>query len=91
MKALPAYALRCEPPRGCGWWWEVYPTRRHWWSRRVTRRFRGPFWPPDDISGGPGRWMSEDQFEDYGNCFSHLERHEIADSFRWRGLINEQV
>ena len=82
------YVLRCEPPDGCGWWWEVTEGRLHWWSR-VTRIYRGPFWPGPDVTGGygPGRLMSQDEFDDYGDCVPYLQRHDLAEGMRWRGVI----
>lgn len=71
VKTRPAW-VRCEPPRGCGWWYRLRLVRRHWWSRRHLWAL-GPYFPD---GGGAARWqLLRTVMECNSDCVPHMTFH----------------
>ena len=70
----------CQPPDGCGWYWQRRTVKAHWWSR-PRQQYKGAFWEDREgraeLSNRPGEsdraWVDQDTWADwYSDCVSHL-------------------
>jgi hypothetical protein len=88
VKFLGSGWVICEPPKGCGWYWEFRDLKDHWWSR-TRREYQGAYWEDSDdaLSRRPGSferaWLDALTFADmYADDVRHLAETDLATAQR---------
>lgn len=80
-RVLEQYAVRCDRPAGCGWWWVVIPVRPPWRWRTAVNWYYGPCWP----GGGNPRAITEAGMIEFADCLGKLVAHPLSDMSAWFG------